>query len=191
MSASRPWRAAITRPVALLTAGALLAVLLVWLFVFFVPQSHKLSSLRQEETSLNVVIAQDNARVQSLKKEAHHVGEIRAMETTLEAYVPATEELYTYIHVLSAAAKTAGVSITSFNPGTLTAVSGTPFSAVPITATIKATYSHLVAFIRDVYALPRLTDINGLNFTGGGTGSGTAPISASFDLAIFTSQKPS
>lgn len=177
------------RPVVLLTALGLIVLILVWLFVFFVPQSKKLSSLQQERVSLNALIARDNARVQQLRTESNHINEIKSMYTSLQGYVPATQELYTYIQVFSSAAKTAGIGVTSLSPGPPAAVKGTPFNAIPIIATVKGQYSDLVSLIQGIYQLPRLTDINGLSITGGGPGSGTVPITATLNLAIFTSQK--
>lgn len=188
MSAQPNLKKALMHPAALLTAAGILAVALVWLFVFFMPQSKKLTSLQTERTSLNATIARDNARVQQLRSESKHLGQINTMYASLRGYVPQTEDLYTYIHTISGAAKAAGVSITSLTPGTLTPLSGTSYSAIPISANVKGGYAQLVSFLHGVYALPRLTDINGLTLNTGGTSSST--LSATLQLAIFTSQKP-
>ena len=89
------------------------------------------------------------------------------------------------------AARGSGVSITTLTPRTLTPVTGTSYSAIPVTATVRGTYPQLVAFLHGIYGLPRLTDINGLTLSGGSAGSsGTTTITAQLQLAIFTSQKP-
>lgn len=182
---------ALKRPVVMIGIGVALLVVIVWLMLFFLPQGHKVSTLQNEKASLQEEVNLDEARVARLRTESEHVGQIQSMYSTLSGYVPATEDLYTYIQTLSGAANTAGVSITSLVPLPLQSVSGT-FSAVPITATVKGTYDHVLAFIKAIYALPRLTDINDIDITGGGIGSNrTTPLSVDLDLAIFTRQKPS
>lgn len=186
MSARPNLKKALMHPAALLTAAGILVVALVWVFVFFMPQSKKLTSLQSERTSLNAAIARDNARVQQLRSESKHLGQINTMYASLRGYVPQTEDLYNYIHTISAAAKAAGVSITSLTPGTLAPLSGTSYSAIPISANVRGGYAQLVSFLRGVYALPRLTDINGLTLNNGGS---STTLTATLQLAIFTSQK--
>ena len=183
--------AALKRPVVLIGVGVAVLLVIVWLLVFFVPQGHKLTTLQTEKVSLEQQVAQDEARVAQVRKESQHVGQIQEMYSTLAGYVPAEEDLYTYIQTLSNAANSSGVTITSLVPSALQSVSGTSYSAVPISATIKGTYDHVLAFIKAVYALPRLTDINGVEISGGGPQSNrSTPLSVNLQLAIFTSQKP-
>lgn len=168
----------------------LVAALAAWLLVFFLPETHKLHNLDAQRTTLQSTVTADRARLQRLKDEAAHVNQIRAMYDRLEGYVPSTGELYTYIHTISAAAKAAGVTITSLSPGGLVAA-GTAYSALPIGASIKGTYDHVLAFLKDLYSLPRLTDINSLSVSGGGPGTTRSSLlTVSLQLAIFTSQKP-
>lgn len=182
----------VKKPVIALGAAVLLVVVVVWLLVFFMPQSHKLSSLQAERASLQQSVVQDDARLQKVRTESHHVGQIQTLYNTLNGYVPATEDLYTFIQTLSSAGKAAGVTFTSLQPGALEAVPSTSYSAVPITAEVKGTYDHLVSFIHAIYGLPRLTDINSVNVTGGGPGTNrTTVLSATLNLAIFTSQTAS
>lgn len=185
-----PSRIRITPRSALVALGAL-TVVLAWVFAFYLPQTHKLAALGSQRTSLQATVATDEARLQRVKTEAQHVTQIRAMYDQLEGYVPATENLYAYIHTISSAAKAAGVTITSLQPSALSAASGTGYSAIPITAAVKGTYDHLLAFIKGLYDLPRLTDVNAVTISGGGPGTNRSTVlTASFELAIFTSQKP-
>lgn len=189
MSAVSPTRSAPRRRM-VLVGLVVAAVVVVWLFAFFLPQSRKLTSLQAERTALQQTVAQDDARLQHLRTEAHHVNQIDAMYRQLQGDVPATEQLYTYIHTISRAAASAGVSITSLQPSSLAAVSGTAYSAVPITASVKGTYDHVLAFLKALYRLPRLTDVNTLSISGGGPGTNRGTVlSVSLQLAIFTSQK--
>lgn len=174
-----------------LVATVVAVVVAVWLFAFFLPQTRKLLALNAERATLEATVARDNARLQQVRSEAHHVGQIETMHQQLEADVPPTASLYTYIRTLSGAAKVAGVSVTTLQPSTLVQVPGTPYSAVPITASVKGSYDHVLAFLKALYTLSRLTDVNALTLSGGGPGTNRgSPLTVSLQLAVFTSQAP-
>lgn len=189
MSTASP-RVKITRRGVIVVAVAV-AVLLAWLLAFFLPESHKLDGLDAQKTSLQSTEAADEARLQQVKNEEQHVGQIDAMYQRLKGYAPTTEQVYTYIHTISAAAKSAGVTITALSPTGLVAVPDTNYSAVPITASVKGSYDHMLAFLKALYNLPRLTDVNDVSLTGGGPGTNrSTSLTISLQLAIFTTQKP-
>ncbi len=174
-----------------LVALGVVVVVVAWFFAFYLPQTHKLAALGNQRTTLQSAVAADQARLQKAEREDHHIGQIQAMYDRLEGYVPATEDLYTYIRTINGAAKAAGVTITSLAPGGLSAATGTSYSGITVTASVKGTYQHLIAFLERLYDLPRLTDVNGFSITGGGPGTTKGTVrSASFQLAIFTSQAP-
>lgn len=178
------------KPIVLLGALALVAVVVAWFLAFFEPQSHKLASLDAQRSTLQQTLVKDQARLQRVRQESHHVGQIQAIDSKLKGYVPSTEDLYTYIQTLSSAGNKSGITIVSLQPSTPVATSGTSYTAIPITAQVKGPYDHLLAFLSSIYSLPRLTDVNGVNITGGGPGTNrSTALSATFDLVIFTSQK--
>lgn len=191
MNLSSPAIEALRRPRTLIAIGVAAVLVIVWLVAFFLPQGKKLSSLQSEQRSLQLAVIQDDAKVRQLRDESHHTKQIQALYSALQGYVPATADLYTYIQTLSGAGKAAGVSITSIDPSTVVAMTGSQYSVLPINTTVKGTYDQLLSFIHAVYALPRLTDINTVSISGGGSGSNRSTVlSASFALAIFTTQKP-
>lgn len=178
------------KPTVLLGIGLALVVVLAWLFAFFEPQTHKLGSLESQKTSLQQAVLADQARLQKVRNESLHVGQIQAEDTKLKGYVPASEDLYTYIQTISSAGNKAGITINSLQPSTVVPATGTTYMAIPIVANIKGTYDQLIAFLSAIYKLPRLTDINGLTISGGGPGTNrSTPLSATLNLVIFTSQK--
>lgn len=182
----------VKKPLALVSIAVLLVVILVWFFVLFMPQSHKLSTLESQRTALQQNVLQDQIRLQTLRKESHHVGQIQAIDAKLKGYVPTTEGLYTYIQTISLAGNKAGITITSLQPGALVPASGTAYSAIPIAAQVKGTYDDLVEFLNDIYNLPRLTDINSISITGGGPGTDrSTQLNVNLNLVIFTSEKAS
>ncbi len=180
------------KPLVLIGAAGLVVVMLVWLFAFFLPQTHKLSSLETQKATLQQNVVLDQAKLQRVRQESHHVGQIQAIDSKLKGFVPTSEDLYTYIQTLSSAGNAAGVSISSLQPGTPVTATGTSYLAIPISADVKGTYNHLVTFMKAIYNLPRLTDINSISITGGGPGTNrSTQLSATFALAIFTSQAAS
>lgn len=176
-----------------LVIGLLLVVLVIaWYVAFYLPQTHKYSSLQAARTSLETTVAQDDARLAQVRTESKHVKAIDHMIAGYKADAPASAQIYTYVKTISGAANATGVTITSLQPGALTADSGSSYSTIPITAAVKGSYAQLRAFLRSLYALPRLTAINGFSLSGGGPGNAPGKtLSASFQLSIFTSQKPS
>ena len=60
-----------------------------------------------------------------------------------------------------------------------------------MTLTVTGTYDNLLTLITNIYALPRLTDINSLTVHGGGPKTTrSTPLQATLDLATFTTTKP-
>lgn len=191
MTSRRPALDALRRPVFLIGVLVALVVVIVWLLVFFLPQGKKLSSLQAQKTSLQQTASLDEAKLQRLRTESHHEPQIRAMYGSLQGYAPPTEQLYTYVQTLSSAARAAGMTITSLSPAPLAPVHGTSYSAIPVATVMKGTYTSLLSMIRHIYSLPRLTDINSMNVSGGGPSSKPGTIlTVDMELAIFTSQKP-
>lgn len=191
MSTPSPATEALKRPATMIAGLVVLALVVAWLFVFFLPQGRKLSTLGAEKASLQQAVVRDNAQLQRLRTESHHVGQIQTMYTGLQGYAPSSEDLYTYIQVLSSAAKTAGVTITSLSPSPMVTVAGTSYSAVPIAATVKGNYDALLALLHSIDHLPRLTDVNSIAISGGGPGTNRGSVlTVNLQLSIFTSQKP-
>lgn len=174
-----------------LVALGVVVIVVAWLLAFYLPQAHRLSALESKTATLHSTLAADQARLLQLQKEAQHVTQIRAMYNRLDGYAPTTEKVYTYVHTIAHAAKIAGVTISALQPSAIESVSGTKYSAIPISASVQGTYDNILAFIKGLYDLPRLTDVNALTVSGGGQGTNrSSSLSVTLQLAIFTSQKP-
>ena len=189
MTSSSPTVTTLRQPKAMLAIAGALVVVLAWLMAFFIPQGHKLSSLQAQEQSLQSQVDAGNARVAQLRIESQHSAQIAAMVKKLQGYAPATSDI-SYIALLSNTAKAAGVTVTSIGPGVAVPVQGSSYQSIPIAATVKGPYDNLLAFIQAVYSLPRLTDIDSLNISGGGSKANRGtPLTATLQMQIFTSQK--
>ncbi len=188
-------------------------IVLIWLVAFFLPQGSKLSKLSAQQTQLQQEVTAGNAKVAHLKNTFEHAGQLEAMLSSMEAYVPSTPDIFkstaNYTSTLSAAGTAAGVTVTSVNPsGAHTPVdssastsstsstgsgksSTASFTTIPITVQVTGTYDDLLSFIKGIYALPRLTVITSITVSGGGPGtSRTTVLKVDLSLVTFTTAKP-
>lgn len=174
----------------IITLVVTIVVILIWLVAFFLPQGSKLSKLNTQEQSLQLKVKAGQAKVAQLKSEALHTPQLQAMSRQLNSYVPSSPGTYTYITTMSNTAAAAKVTIVSLGLGTEAETAGATFSSIQCSVSVTGTYDQLLAFIQDIYGLPRLTQINSVSFSGGGTGTNRGTVlSMSASLTIFTSAK--
>jgi Tfp pilus assembly protein PilO len=172
-----------SRPV-LLGIGVAVLVVILWLVVFFVPQGHKLSAINNQTQQARNEQAQLNARLAELRKYSSESSVLQALNGRLQAALPSTEDIYDYITALSNAAKTTGVVVQSVTPSVPQAAGN--IAVIPVSVQTKGTYDQAVAFIKALYALPRLTVITEVSLSGGGTDSTrSTPLDETFSLEIM------
>ena len=184
--------AALRSPIVLITGGVAILILLIWLVAWFFPQGSKLSKLHAQEATLQTQIAQGNAKVALLKRQALNTPALLAMSKQLNSYVPATADVYPYIKMLSDTATAAGVTPTNLSPSAPSkSASAGNFTVISISMTVKAPYDNLLTFIRSLYALPRLTTIVSVAMSGGGPSTTrSTPLTAVFSLQTYTTATP-
>lgn len=168
----------------LISAAVGLVVLLIWLVAVFVPEGHKLAAVNANvQTAQSQQVTLQN-RLTRLKAYSKQSAEFEALSQRLTAAVPATTDVYDYITAISDAASGTGMKITNVDPNP--AVSSGGLAIVPVTVSAAGNYDQTLAFIKALYALPRLTVITGVSITGGGTGtSRSTGLTDQFNLAIF------
>ncbi len=168
----------------LFAIGIALVVLLIWLLAVFNPEGHKLAavndSVQQAQSQQNAL----DARLAQLKAYSKESATFQALSSRLSSAVPATSDLYNYITEISNAASATGVSVQNVNPQT--PVSEGNVAVIPLTVSVKGTYDQTLAFMKALYALPRLTVISSVQISGGGNNtSRSTPLSGEFDIDIF------
>jgi len=92
------------------------------------------------------------ARLKTYSKES---AEFEALSQRLTAAVPVTSDVYDYITALSNAAAATGVDVSSVSPSS--PVTGGNVAVVPVSLSVSGSYDQTLAFIKALYALPRLT----------------------------------
>ena len=169
-----------------------LVVVLVWLVAFFNPQGHKLSGLQTQEQQAQSEQLQLESQLAILRADSKESPVLRALSQKLSAAVPSSDGgNYVYLGTtLPDTATAAGVHIESISPGT--PVPAGSVSVTPISVATQGTYDQTLAFIKALYALPRLTVVTNLQLGGGGPGTtrGTV-LQETIDLDIFAQASPS
>jgi Tfp pilus assembly protein PilO len=183
---------ALKRKPVVLSAALTVLVVIIWLLAFFFPQGSKVSTLDAQEQGLQLKVAAGNAKVAHLEHTFRNKPVLSAMQAALQADVPTNTGIYDYINSLSTTAAASGVKLTSVTPQSASAASGkNSFTSVAISMAVKGTYDQLLSLVTNIYNLPRLTDINEIEISGGGPGtSRSTPLSATLSLMAFSTAKP-
>ncbi len=168
----------------LISIAVALVVMLIWLIAVFNPEGHKLAAVNASVQSAQTEQSTLLARLALLKLYSKESSTFEALSDRLTAAVPTTTDVYDYITAISNAASSTGVSVQDVDPAT--AVSAGGVGVIPVSVSAKGTYDQTLAFIKALYALPRLTVISAITIGGGGTGSTrSSPLDDQFTLDIF------
>jgi Tfp pilus assembly protein PilO len=168
----------------ILSAGVALVVMLIWLVAIFNPEGHKLAavntSVQQAQTEQSAL----QVRLTRLKAYSKESAVFEALSQRLTAAVPPTSDVYDYITSISNAAAATGMQVSSVDPAP--PVTGGNVAVVPVTVGATGTYDQTLAFIKALYALPRLTIITQISVSGGGTGTArSSPLVDQFTLDVL------
>lgn len=152
-----------------ISAAVALFVLLIWVVAIFDPVSHKLSSVNTQVQAAQAEQATLQTRLDRLRIYSKESAQFEALAQRLSAAVPPTTDIYDYITAISNAASSTGVKVESIAPSTNSSAKGV--TVIPVTVSATGTYGQTLAFIKALDALPRLTVIDQVAISGGGTGS--------------------
>jgi Tfp pilus assembly protein PilO len=166
---------------------ATVVVVILWLVVFYLPQSSKLSKLNTQQQSLQakqVALQAELTQLQHLQNSG-----LSALSAQYDALLPPTIDNTGYLKLINSAVQQAGATLLSFTPGTATtnsaaAVNGV--NSVPISLNTTGTYDQEIKLMQLIYGLPRLTVINSLSMSGGGPTSNRATVlDVTYSMTIF------
>jgi type IV pilus assembly protein PilO len=168
----------------MLVIGGSVLILLIWFVAYFSPSGKHLSAINTQTQAAKTEQSQLNSQLARLRTYSKETGTLALLSERLTSALPPTTDIYDYITALSNAGSAANVKIVSIDPGTAAAAG--PVSVIPISLTAAGTYDQMLAFIKALYALPRLTVISSLEISGGGTAtSRTSTLQGTFSLEIF------
>lgn len=161
-----------------------LFVLLIWLVAVFTPEGHKLAAVNTQTQAAQVQQTTLQDRLARLKSYSKESAEFEALSQRLTAAVPPTSDVYDYITAISQAAAATGVQVSSVDPSA--PVTGGNVAVVPVTVAVTGSYDQTLAFIKALYAMPRLTIITQVSLSGGGNGTGrSTALTDQFSLDIL------
>lgn len=180
----------------IIAAIVAVVIIVIWLLAFFLPQGSKLSSLNSKQQTLQQEVAAGNAKVARLKRTFENSNQLETQYQKVQAYVPSTPDIFKttadYASALSATVAASQMTLTAVTPSSAASSGHNALTSIPVTLAVKGTYDHLLALIKSIYTMSRLTDINSVDVTGGGpnTTRGTV-LDVSLALVIFTTVKAS
>jgi len=184
MAGTSPALAGLRNRTMLLVIGGAVFVLLIWFVAYFSPAGKQLASVNAKTQTALVQQSQLDQQLARLRSYSKETGTLLQLSDRLSAALPPTTDIYDYLTALSNAAASAHVTIQSVSPSTPTTAGALSVIAVQVATT--GSYDQTLAFIKALYALPRLTIISSLQISGGGSGSNrSVALQGSFALDIF------
>jgi Tfp pilus assembly protein PilO len=185
-------KSTLKKPRILLPIVAAVLIVLIWTIAFFLPEGKKINTLKTQQDKLQAQITAGNDKIKRLSHTYQHSAQLKALQNQLNSTVPSTSDAYNYVQALSTVAKDAGVHLTSVSiTGGGRASTDGLLVETPVTMSVTGTYDQLLTVIKNIYALPRLTDIEGIVLNGGGPGTDrSTQLTASLSLLAFSASKP-
>ncbi|MGH9044215.1 MAG: type 4a pilus biogenesis protein PilO [Acidimicrobiales bacterium] len=168
-----------------IAAATGLLVVLIWLLAVFQPVNHKLANINTNVQRAQTQQEALQTRLARLKVYSRESATFQALEARFGTAVPSTADVYDYITAISNVAGATGVQVASINPST--PVASGSIAVVPVTVAVSGTYDQTLAFIKGLYALPRLTVITQVDISGGGAStSRSTELHDQFSLDILS-----
>lgn len=175
---------------AMLAIGISLVVVLVWLLAYFLPQGKQLSKYQAQRQHLQAEETALQAKLRELRATSKATPQLLQLQAKYGAAVPASADMYTYISQMSATVAQAGVNLVSMTPSSSgSPVTGTSLESYPVTVVVSGTYNNTLAFLQDLYTMPRLTVVSGLTIAGGALGGG-GTFNSTFTLSVYSTGAP-
>ncbi len=170
-----------------------LVVTLIWLFAFILPANTKVDNYNAQAQTLQTTYAGLQAQVAALQKISNLSPALLAEQSKLQALIPPATNLTANLQWIKSIYTTAtATGVTMLGHGALNAPSASPTSSiallsVPISTT--STYDQALAFMKAIYALPRLTTIQSVSINGGGLGTSRSTIlTIGYTLNIYVNE---
>jgi len=171
-------------------AIASVLVLLAGWFLLVSPQNATAADLSTQADSQAQTNAQTEVKIAALKAQYKNLPTLQRQFAIAQTHLPPTPQLPALLRQLSAAAKSAGVTLDSVSPAAPTpldttgtnAVSSTGAAAagqvnvIPVTITVEGPFANTRLFLADLEAMPRSVLVTGIAMTrASGSTSGATP----------------
>lgn len=187
---------------ALATIGIVVLIFIVWLFFFF-HYSSKLTTYKNQQSTLQSQISQETAKLQTLKRTVPTTSKLTARLNTLKSYIASKPGfIFTYNLALITVVKASkvhfvqvtyspAVSSKTTSSASVATSSTFVYYALPVSLEVTGTYDNMLLLVKNIYAMHDLTTISGLQFNGGGPGThrGTT-LTLSLTMDTYTTVPP-
>jgi Tfp pilus assembly protein PilO len=187
-------------PVILAIIGGTLVVFLIWVFVVFLPQGSKVSKLNAQAASLQTQQNALNARLQELKHLKN--SNLEGLHNRYSALVPSTANTSQFLKQINNIVNASGVTLSTISVSptasaltpTAPASTGSKTPAAPpsgalaigVNLSVAGTYDQNLKLIQLIYQAPRLTTINQITLSGGGSGTNRGTrLTATYMMTIY------
>ncbi|HZU80388.1 MAG TPA: type 4a pilus biogenesis protein PilO [Acidimicrobiales bacterium] len=169
----------------LIVGGVLVFAIAVYMAVIS-PQSHKLTSLKAQETQLQAQQTGLQAQIAQLRRDRADMASTCAQLSKALTEIPGTPNVDSFLQEVTALAVASGDPNTPTFSYTSAAAAGgvTPIS---ITMTLSGSYGQMSAFLKGLDSFPRLFTVNSISVTGGpiaAPGGAINPATAGYNLTL-------
>ena len=158
----------------LITGGIALVLVVIWYMALIQPQGHKLKKAQAAEKVNQTQIVALNQQLQQLQSLVKEIPADKAKLAIYQQAIPSAPQLSTAIRSIQSAASAAGVTMAQLAPVKPTtgaastgAVAGA--EAIPVAMSASGNYGQIVAFMKDLVAMPRTLVIQSVALSGVGS----------------------
>ncbi len=139
-----------------------------WWFAWMSPESAKLSSARQQQTSDQATLVSLQARVLQLRAVAKKEHQARQLIRTFDLAVPPQPDAPTLVVQIYRLATAQGLQLDSITDNAVNGASG--YSTIPLNLTVSGGRPGITRFVNGLYDLRRLVTVQQLQVTGPSNG---------------------
>jgi type IV pilus assembly protein PilO len=166
------------RPLVYGTLIGVVLIALVWWFAWMTPEANKLASANSQVQSDQSQISSLNTQIAALKVEDQqlpHLVHYLAFFSLAIPPLPESGDLTTELYDLSLSTKTVMNTLTDV----ATINTGKGYSTIPVQISLSGNHNSVLAFLKGIYALPRLVTIQSINLSPPGGQNLNQPSTAS------------
>lgn len=148
------------RPRMLIAIGAVVVILAAWYLAWWSPEGSKLSSVQTQQQQAQQKVDSLSATLAEIAHENQIVQKYQNFLTFFGSEVPDQPEQGQLVYMLGKLEHSDDVQVTGIDVSTTAPpATGSTLSTIPITMTLTGPENHVMKFLSDLYALPRLITI--------------------------------
>ncbi|MDH4317346.1 MAG: type 4a pilus biogenesis protein PilO [Desulfobulbaceae bacterium] len=136
------------------------APVLVYVFMFHMPNSEKIEALNKQKIQLDKEIQVAKAAAANLERHKAEMESLKQVFLELTTLLPEKQEIPNLLRSISDSGKGAGLDFISFSPGG--AVEKDFYAEIPVNINVKGPYHNMGYFLSQVSNLDRIVTVNNI-----------------------------